>query len=298
MTPAPREGSVVLVDGRRIAYCDAGPPDGVPVLLTHGSPGSRHFVPPATPEHVRLVTFDRPGYGGSDPNPGRTVRATAADGVAVLDHLGIDRVAVVGWSGGCPTAAALLVELGATRVSGAALVSGPGPIDEVPDAWDLLGERRRPSAELARAGEIDRARRRILRTMEPFIGEPVAFLGAGGRSADGQLVADPQYRPMLVEQITEGLRPGAEGVADDLLAMWLPFGFALADVPVPVTAFHGALDRDNGADLRTYAERVPGSSLRVWDDLGHFGILVRWHEVLDAVGVAPAAQGGHGVASE
>ena len=283
MTTEVREGVALLPDGRRLGYCDTGALDARPVLLTHGSPGSRRFVPPDTPDDVRLITFDRPGYGTSDPAPGRTVLTTAADAVALLDALAVERVAVVGWSGGCPTAAASLVLLGADRVDGAALVSGPGPIDEVPAAWELLGERRRPSAELARAGEIERARRRILRTMEPFIGEPVAFLGAGGRSADGRLVADPSLRPMLVDQITEGLRPGAEGVADDLLAMWLPFGFALADVPVPVTAFHGALDRDNGADLQTYAERVPGSSLRVWDDLGHFGILVRWREVLASV---------------
>lgn len=283
MTPDPRDGVVELPDGRRLGFCDSGPLDGRPLLLTHGSPGSRRFLPPGTPDGVRVITFDRPGYGESDPNAGRTVRTTAADAVVLLDRLGLDRVAVVGWSGGCPTAVALLVELGADRVAGAALVSGPGPIDEVPDAWDLLGERRRPSAELARNGEIDRARRRILRTMEPFIGEPTAFLGAGGRSVDGQLVADPAFRPMLVDQITEGLRPGAEGVADDLLAMWLPFGFALADVPVPVTAFHGALDRDNGADLRTYAQRVPGSTFVEWSDLGHFGILRRWPEVLATV---------------
>ena len=152
MTTEVREGVALLPDGRRLGYCDTGALDARPVLLTHGSPGSRRFVPPDTPDDVRLITFDRPGYGTSDPAPGRTVLTTAADAVALLDALAVERVAVVGWSGGCPTVAALLVLLGADRVDGAALVSGPGPIDEVPAAWELLGERRRPSAERTQRG--------------------------------------------------------------------------------------------------------------------------------------------------
>ncbi len=79
--------------------------DGPPVLLLHGYPQSRtmwHRVAPVLAERFRLVIPDLRGYGQSGaprPDPGATLyskRAMAADQVAVMDHLGIDRFAVVG----------------------------------------------------------------------------------------------------------------------------------------------------------------------------------------------------------
>ena len=88
---------------------------------------------------------------------------------------------------------------------------------------------------------------------------------------------------MLREQVTAALAPGAAGIASDLVAMWIPFGFALADVRVPTTVFHAGLDRHNGEDAEVYAARIPGARLVVWPDAGHLGILTHWPEVLGAV---------------
>src|SRR6266508_464462 len=74
----------------------------------------------------RLVTFDRPGYGGSTPQPGRKVSDIAPVVEAVLDHLSVDVAAVYGHSGGGMLAlatAALLPE----RVSRVAVLAGNGP---------------------------------------------------------------------------------------------------------------------------------------------------------------------------
>ncbi|HEY5118350.1 MAG TPA: hypothetical protein VII90_02760, partial [Anaerolineales bacterium] len=61
--------SIVLQDGRRLAYAEYGDPRGKPVFLFHGIPGSRIFRPPldelTARKRVRLITVDRPGYGGS-----------------------------------------------------------------------------------------------------------------------------------------------------------------------------------------------------------------------------------------
>ena len=81
-----------------LAYED-GDPDGVPVLLFHGAPGSRGFRPRAAETAaagVRLITFDRPGYGGSDPVEAPTVLGVARDALALMESLGIARFAVVG----------------------------------------------------------------------------------------------------------------------------------------------------------------------------------------------------------
>jgi pimeloyl-ACP methyl ester carboxylesterase len=282
---------VRLRDGRSLTYRETGAPDGAAVVLFHGSPGSRLFVPRSTRADVRLITFDRAGYGGSDPQPERTVLDTARDVGELLDHLGVAQAGIVGWSGGCPFAVATAFALDTRRVGALALVSGPGPLDEVPGAWDALGERRGPTAAVARAGDVARASRAIERHMAPFIGNPVSFLGTG-KGPDGAVTRAPEHWPMLQDQIAEALRTGASGIAGDLVAAWLPFGFALAEVPVPAAVFHAGLDRYNGHDMRTFADRIPGSTLTVWPDLGHFAILDRFDEVLDAVTDARAPSTG------
>ncbi|MBM3675251.1 MAG: alpha/beta hydrolase [Actinobacteria bacterium] len=274
-------GQVVLADGRTLAYQD-GEPGGVPVVLFHGAPGSRTFRPP---EHqtraagVRLVTFDRPGYGGSTAREGRTVLDAVPDVAALADVLQVDRFVAVAWSGGGPFAVATAFAL-PERVRRLVLVSAPGPLDEVPGGWEALGEYRRPTAEMAR---VDAARsvRSVTRHMAPFLAEPVAFLGAG-RGPDGLVMADPALRSMLEAQVRLALCQGASGIAADLVAMWLDWGFRLSDVHVPTAVFHGAADRSNGEDAQVYAARIPGATLTVWPDAGHLGLLAHWLEVLVA----------------
>jgi pimeloyl-ACP methyl ester carboxylesterase len=280
-----REGAIALAGGRALAFCEWGDAGGSPVVLFHGSPGSRLFCPDddATRDAgVRLVTFDRPGYGLSAPRTDRRLLDTADDVAALLDHLAIDRCAVIGWSGGGPFAVATAYAL-AERVTHLSVVSAPGPLDEVPDAWERLGEYRRPTAEMARR-EPARSVRAIARHMGPFLEDPVSFLGRN----------DPVLRgaayPMLVAQVTEATRQGAGGIAADLVAMWCNWGFALADVDTPARVFHGALDPNNGSDARCYGANMPNASLTVWDDTGHLGVIVHWSGLL-AAAVATAGGG-------
>ena len=120
-------------DGRILAVDEAGDPAGVPVVVHHGTPGLRpHYAPLVGPDAqergIRLIGYDRPGYGGSTPRPGRTVGDAAADVDAICDALGLDRICTWGISGGGPHAlacAALLPD----RVAAAASVAGIAPHD-------------------------------------------------------------------------------------------------------------------------------------------------------------------------
>ena len=105
-------------DGRILAIEEAGDPNGRPVLVHNGTPNSRHLYQPITIDAavrgLRLISYDRPGYGGSSPQPGRSVADCAADVRAICAELGIGRLAMWGVSGGGPhvlACAALLPDL-------------------------------------------------------------------------------------------------------------------------------------------------------------------------------------------
>jgi len=98
-----------LRSGRRLAYLDSRTPAGAPVLFLHGLRSCRLMRPDAEVTAAigaRLITFDRPALGQSDANPGRSLVDTADDVVALLDHLGLDKVYVAAPSGGGPPALA------------------------------------------------------------------------------------------------------------------------------------------------------------------------------------------------
>jgi len=282
--PPGRDERLVLSDGRVLAWCEWGTPSGHPVLLFHGMPGSRMFCPDDAVTSrlgVRLVTYDRPGYGASasfEEQP--SVLDYAPDALALLDHLELDRVGVVGWSGGGCFAAGLAAAA-PERVGALALVSSPGPLDEVPGAWAALDDLRRPTAEMARQ-DPSRALRAITRQMEPYLREPTGILGSG-RGSDGHVRRDPVHGPMLRSQIEVGLAAGAGGIAADLVASWLPWGLHLDEIAVPTSVFHGAADRHNAADTQTFADRIPDATLAVWPDDGHLGVIRHWDEILSAV---------------
>jgi pimeloyl-ACP methyl ester carboxylesterase len=274
---------LTLRDGRALAYTD-GDPAGSPVLLFHGAPGARGFRPRRAETEaagVRLITFDRRGYDGSDPSSAPGVLAVADDALALADALALERVAVVGWSGGGPFAVATAWRA-PERVTALAVVSAPGPLDEVPGGWEALGDYQRPTAEMARR-EPDRSARAVARHMEPFLSDPVSFLGRG-LGPDAEIRADPVLGPMLEAQVRAAIARGLVGLAADLVAMWCPWGFALADVTVPTTVFHGVRDSYNASDAQAYTDRIPHARSVTWPDAGHLGILTHWPEVLAAVG--------------
>jgi pimeloyl-ACP methyl ester carboxylesterase len=78
-------------DGRTLGYEIFGPEDGDPVVAIHGTPGSRlasfPIGDPYTEAAVRVLRFDRGGYGLSTRVPGRSVADGAADVAALADHL-------------------------------------------------------------------------------------------------------------------------------------------------------------------------------------------------------------------
>src|SRR3954463_8733880 len=165
-------GTVATPDGRTLAYEEAGDPAGAPLFLLHGTPGCRLSGRHPDPEKVRhaglrVITYDRPGYGRSTRHKGRRVVDCVSDIAAIADALGIERFTVRGGSGGGPHALAVGARLPerVTRVGcdvGVAPFDAPDfdwfegmdPINVREARWAMEGEERL-AAELQR--EMERA---------------------------------------------------------------------------------------------------------------------------------------------
>jgi pimeloyl-ACP methyl ester carboxylesterase len=205
---------------------------------------------------------------------------TAGDVSALADALGLDRFAVLGVSAGGAHALGCAGALG-DRVAAVGVASMPGPLDEVPGAWDALDRRQRPAAEMARLDPATAAGW-VVRYMGRWGEEPTSFLG-GGTPADRELLAEPVTGEMLRADVTEALRSGGGGMADDLVALWMAWGFRIAEVRPAVRVWHGAQDTRAEPAFRYLAATLPACRHVIWPHDGHYGVVRHWPEVLAAL---------------
>jgi pimeloyl-ACP methyl ester carboxylesterase len=280
MQPRVLEQTVVTPDGRTLAVQESGDAAGRPVLAHLGTPNSRHLYGPhaadAAARGLRLISYDRPGYGGSTPQPGRTHADCAADVRAICAALEIDRVGIWGISGGGAHAlacAALLPDLAAGVASLAALAPYGA---EGLDWFDGMGEDNLDGFRVSVTDEIA-ARKQLDKDREEVLAESADDLVGGAASlmspADAAVLTD-DLAGYLTFSWHEGLAPGNEGWWEDDRAQVGPWGFDLADISVPVLLMHGREDRfvpfGHGEWL---AAHIPGVQARLLDDDGHLTLL-------------------------
>jgi pimeloyl-ACP methyl ester carboxylesterase len=267
-------------DGRQLAVRDSGNPAGHPVVYLHGTPGSRVGPFPRMQVlyelGVRLISFDRPGYGGSDRQPGRRVADVALDVTAIADELGLDKFAVVGRSGGGPHAlacAALLPD----RVTRAGVLVSLAPREAEGLDW-FAGMAESNVREFTTAalnpGLLIAMLAQVADKIKADPVSHVSTLGPEMPEADLRVVADTGIRLLLAKNFAEALRDSAAGWIDDNLALIRPWGFNLSDIRVPVLLWHGENDVFSpAAHARWLAGRIPGAELWIGSDAAHFGAL-------------------------
>jgi pimeloyl-ACP methyl ester carboxylesterase len=271
---------------------EAGDPDGPVVIYFHGTPGSRLDL--SSDEHiaagqgVRLVTFDRPGYGGSTVAP-FGLASIAADAHAVADRLGVARFATLGMSGGGPGALAAATVPGG-RVVRVGIASGAGPFQLVPGALDQLDDGDR-AAVSSLPGDAAAAAAGFAAGFEPLIGMfapggpgPAAAFGDLLSPRDSELMEDPHLVAALTATIREGLRPGTSGGGWDNVSWVGPWDVDLSAIRCPVLLWYGTEDRmAPPAHGRWLAGNLPDARLVLREGEGHFGIMEHLGEMLDAL---------------
>ncbi|TFB83706.1 alpha/beta hydrolase [Cryobacterium algoricola] len=272
-----------LRDGRTLRVHDSAADheldSAFTVLWQHGSPQTGALLKPllsaAAARGIRLLSYGRPGYGGSSGLPGRDVAAAAADVEQLSDALGIGRFAVMGASGGGPHAlacAALLPE----RVSAVGCLASLAPLDA--DGFDWFAGMATDGASL-RAAQLGRAERTAYEETVEF--DPDSFIEADYNALAGPWAA-------LGADVGLASAAGPDGLIDDDLAFVAPWGFPVAEIDVPGLVVQGGRDRvvppSHGDWL---SRRLPRAELWLRPDDGHISVLEACPAVMDWLSARP-----------
>jgi pimeloyl-ACP methyl ester carboxylesterase len=267
-------------DGRTIEFAEWGDPTGLPLFLLHGTPSSRfsrhHDENDYVKAGARVITYDRPGYGGSERQAGRRVVDCVGDVAAIADTLGIERFAVSGGSGGGPHALAVAARL-PERVTRAAAVVSPAPFDADLDWSEGMDPLNIREVEWALQGEevlAPELEREGAEALERVAADPSKILGDDWdiSEADRAQLARTELQDLIRQDVNEALRTGVWGWVDDMLAIVKPWGFDIGEIRVPTRVIYGASDVlvpvQHGEWL---ARHVPDAQVVVEEELGHIG---------------------------
>ena len=281
--------TIPLPDGRQLAYAEFGSEEGTPILVFHGLPGSRlswgHLPGELIPPDLRVIAPDRPGYGKSDPKPGRTLLDWANDVAALADELGLTQFSVLGVSGGGPGALACAWAM-PQRVLRVGVVAGAAPTD-APGVFEGMSRVNTFFMKLAwRAPWLSNLNTRFLASI--IRRNPGAYIHAMQRkvnAVDRAVLAVPAIRDMLIEDFTEALRQGGRGMGDDLAANHgQPWGFPLADLKAEAHLWYSELDHSIPPAMGQFLNQaIPGSKFTLVRDAGHLWVLQNLRDVLVAL---------------
>jgi len=285
VTNAAGDGTIKLSDGRTLSYAEYGDPAGSPLFYFHGLPSCRLEAriagPPAERLGVRVIALDRPGFGRSDFQKGRTIADWPDDVTEAANQLGIERFAVLGESGGGPYAAACARAI-PQRLTKAGIVSGWGPANE-PAArsglpWSsrltLALWRRLPFLVYHTMWYLALSVRLFPRLVRWFARRRLP-------PVDRRIVDRPEMKVMMLDALRETFRQGGRGQSRELLLFARPWDFRLDDITTEVHLWHGEADETVPVSMGRYvAKTVPNCRATFLSGAGHFWIFEHFDEVL------------------
>ncbi len=264
--------TTTLDDGRMLAFTDIGSPEGPVVFYCHGAPGGRLELVALDAAFaevgIRVVTPDRPGYGGSTPIGRRTTASWAADIATLADRLVAERFGVMGLSSGGPyslACAALLDD----RVCGAVVAAGNTDMSWPESRAGYL------ESELTIMG-LDDEDAAVAYCVERYGPDGSRFfegemdLGV----TDNTWLADPENAAALFATMGEAFSQGVTGYAHDITVQGRAWTFDPGSISVPVIIAHGEDDQLVPLAHSEYtASLIAGAELRILPGVGHLSLV-------------------------
>jgi pimeloyl-ACP methyl ester carboxylesterase len=284
----------LTVGDRLLRIRDKGDRDGHPIVYFHGTPGSRLDLTfgesKLTQLDVRVISFDRPGYGSSTQSA-FSLSSVAQDALLIADSLGLGAFATLGLSGGGPFALATAA-VGGDRVKGVGVASGAGPFEFVPDALDQLSDIDKEAyshlpadPETAASGFASGFEElaQLLRTGddEAVIAEFAPALS----ERDRLLIQDETVGPNVIGSMREGLSKGVLGGGWDNVAWIGHWDFEISQVGCPVLLWYGEHDlMAPPAHGQWLKDNLSDATLTIRPSEGHFGLVDHFSEALHELG--------------
>jgi pimeloyl-ACP methyl ester carboxylesterase len=286
-----RRMTVQAPGGRVLDVLVSGPEDGLALVFHTGTPSGLVGLGPmtgeATARGLRTVSYSRPGYGTSTPQPGRLVADAAADVEAILGELRVDEFVTAGWSGGGPHALACAALL-PVRCLAAASIAGVAPSDSPGLDWLAgMGEENVQEFNAAIAGDAE---------LTSFLAEPAAQMrdvsaaavadGLGGLASEADKAAlTGEFAEYLAGAFRASLSTGIDGWRDDDLAFARDWGISLEALghATPVAIWQGDQDRMvPAAHGEWLASNIPLARARMRPGEGHLTLMTSsFGEILD-----------------
>ena len=275
--------TVAIGDGRVLTCRTFGAADGSAVLYCHGGLMSGLDAAPwdgaARAAGMRIIAPARPGLDGSSAALGRTTVDWAADVRALLDAIGIERVAVLGWSMGGQYALACGAHL-PERVTRVVVVAGAVPLTDDAAMGELnkmdrrLTHRARHRAWLAR---VQLGTMGLVARHAPKAWTKSMTKGAPDEEATAvRALSDPG-----LARAAGAALASTHGMVEEYRAWARPWGFAPADVAVPTMLWQGDADGlvpPHWAEVLT--KQIPDARLELRTRAGHFLAYTHTDEVL------------------
>ena len=274
--------TMTLKDGRKLSYREFGDAAGTPILHFHGLNSSSLELffaeEKLKQQHIRLIAFDRPGFGGSDLHAQRTLFTTVEDAAALMRHLNIDRYALQSVSAGTAYLLAML-RMMPENITSARIISGAVPVEEVGmdgmhlETKMLIGLARRFPWLMhpvfwftyGRLVVDDRSSKQFLDAMVKTLGDP-----------DKVLMQNEEARSIFLKIARDSYAQGSIGNAyDALLVFGKPWGFSVTEIDFGnIEIVHGREDLAIPFELMKKMHRkLKGSSLRGVEKEGHLSLV-------------------------
>lgn len=263
----PSAFSVRRPSGRSLTGLVHGPVQGTPVLFIAGAGTGKSMVfgeDLLDTRGIRLITMDRPGMGGSDPDPARTPASTADDyrafTAAVIGEP-YPEVPIIANSQGA------LFGLAAAAQGWAKTLVLASPADEVahPSVREMLPDAARVLPDLAQTAPD--AARDLLRSFTPHAMR--AMVLDGSTAQDRAVYTAPDFDALYQTALAEGFAGDGSGYIADTLMASTRWPIDLATITTPTSVLFGVNDRvhspDHGALLTT---RLARAHRTVIDDAG------------------------------
>ncbi len=285
-----REGTIQ--DGNRtLAYLETGDEAGPLVIHNHGGPSSRLeallFDASSRAHGLRFVCVDRPGIGGSDPQPGRTFESWASDLLALADSLGAQHFAVTGWSEGGPWALAGAAYLDPARLANVTCIAGAS-YGTFGANWAVKYQ----SSVDALGGRLALHFHPGFRLMYELLGLSAtrfeaSYLQALKKSigaSDQEVLSEEEVCQFFLEASRECFRQGAQGLVADATMLYQAWPFDMTRLTRPVHVWQGSDDKLVPEPInKTVADKTPGA---IWHSIsggGHFIAISHANEILAQV---------------